>query len=342
MHAAWRLVAVAATLVVASPGVPLPGLFALDRGNVLNRVDVRTGTMVPVGAGQPVQNVGLAQQVSAVDPVRQTYYVLGFNLSDFTPAGCILVGVSLATGEVISQAPVDAFATDHLIGLGQNIAAYEPGATVLAASGIAADGRHVYGTADPVSGAFTLRATAGCIAPACEPVMAGAAAYAPAPAALYLAQLRFNGSTVHLVAANLSSGEAQILPDCGELETLAFCASERAFYGIGLRNSKSQRVLVRLALGDSGPPTCKVIGDIDGYYMIGAGMSALDEGAGVLYWLAAPGGFPVNYTISAYHIVGTRLADATTVSDARFCCFSQCELAPPLPTCPWSIEFFSP
>jgi hypothetical protein len=97
--------------------------------------------------------------------------------------------------------------------------------------------------------------------------------------------------------------------------------------------------------------------------MIGAGVSAIDETSGILYWIsgelfrrqfvlcvitlrthtsysrAAPGGYPVNYTLNVYNLVGTNLADATTASTVPFCCFGGCQPPATQPICPWSLEF---
>ena len=135
----------------------------------------------------------------------------------------------------------------------------------------------------------------------------------------------------------MSSGDVYTTSDCGGLETIDYDAGSGAFYGIGLRTSPAvERTLVRLS---SDARSCAVVGAVPGYIMIAAGMSALDESAGVLYWIAAPGGSPVNYTVNVYNLVGTRLSDAATVSETPFCCVGGCQPPATQPPCPLSIEY---
>lgn len=135
----------------------------------------------------------------------------------------------------------------------------------------------------------------------------------------------------------MSSGALYTAADCGGVETLDYDPVSGAFYGVGLRASPSvQRTLVRLA---PDARSCSVVGAIPDYIMIAAGVSALDSTGGVLYWVAAPGGYPVNYTLNVYDLVGTRLADAATASAAPFCCFGACQPPATQPPCPWSLEY---
>ena len=135
----------------------------------------------------------------------------------------------------------------------------------------------------------------------------------------------------------MSSGSVYSTVDCDTVETLDYDRASGSFFGIGLLTSPVvERVLVRLS---PDAKTCSVVGPIPNYFMIGAGVSALDEAAGVLYWIAAPGGYPVNYTLNVYNLVGTRLSDASTASEVPFCCFGGCQSPATQPDCPWSLEF---
>ena len=121
----------------------------------------------------------------------------------------------------------------------------------------------------------------------------------------------------------MSSGNVYSTADCDTVETLDYDKASGYFFGIGLLTAPSvQRALVRLT---PDAKTCSVVGVIPDYFMIGAGVSALDESSGILYWVAAPGGYPVNYTLNVYNLVGTRISDASTASEAPFCCFGGCQ-----------------
>ena len=157
----------------------------------------------------------------------------------------------------------------------------------------------------------------------------------------------------------MSSGGLYSTVDCDSLDTLDYDKASGAFYGIGLLTSPQvQRVLVRLS---PDAKACNVVGAIPDHFMIAGGVSALDEGAGILCecdssanclarserlrlfpsadWISAPGGYPVNYTLNVYNLIGTRLSDASTVSDVPFCCFGGCQPPATQPICPWSLEF---
>lgn len=135
----------------------------------------------------------------------------------------------------------------------------------------------------------------------------------------------------------MSNGDVYATPDCNTVETLDYDSTSGSFFGIGLQLTPTvQRTLVKLS---PDAKSCSVVGTIPNYVMIAGGMSALDSNAGVLYWISAPGGYPVNYTLNVYNLVGTSISDASTVSETPFCCFGGCTPPATQPDCPWSIEY---
>jgi len=136
-----------------------------------------------------------------------------------------IVGVSLATGKVVSNAPIG-LAEDSFIGVGQNIA-WEPDTGAVIASGENAAGDHLFGLVDPITGKLTPRAQLNCTEPKCLPVMAGPADYAP-DSKIYLTQLG-TSTEIDFLAVNMTSGGLYSTPDCDTLETLDF---DKASWGI--------------------------------------------------------------------------------------------------------------
>jgi hypothetical protein len=300
-----RLVAFLATAATVAVAAPL-GLYGIqDNGSssagALSLIDVTTGAIASIGEGLPMEAV--AQEVSTIDGSSEVYYVIGYNMSSYSPN---VVGISLATGSVLSSAPIS-FTEQGFIGVGQNIA-WAPDTNAIIASGQNAKGDHLYGYVDPVSGNFTQRAIVQC-GDKCDDVMAGPADYAP-DTHVFVAQLGTLGSdpAIDFIAVNMSSGKPAPKPDCGGLETLDYDRKSGSFYGIGLQVRFSRRSMLGLASFESvtaaclaqvsptvqrtlvkmtpDASSCSVVGIIPDYFMIGAGVSAIDETAGILYWIS--------------------------------------------------------
>jgi hypothetical protein len=219
-------------IAVAATAAPL-GLYGIqDSGSssagALARIDVSTGAMSSLGGGLPMEAV--AQEVSTIDGSSEVYYVIGYNMSSYTPN---VVGISLATGSILSSAPIS-FAEEAFIGVGQNIA-WAPDTNAIIASGQNSKGDHLYGYVDPATGNFTQRAIVQC-GDKCDDVMAGPADYAP-DTHVFVAQLGTLGSdpAIDFIAVNMSSGKPAPKPDCGGLETLDYDKKSGYFYGIGLQ-----------------------------------------------------------------------------------------------------------
>lgn len=301
---------------------PAPaGLYGLSPDVALIQV-FNNGSSAAVGA--PIPGELQAQQVSTIDETRQVLYMLGFNESDST-SPVNVVGISLATGNVVSTAPMP-YASSTFVGVGQNIVC-EPKTGVLISSGQEqVNGPHVVGFVKPTTGQYTKVASL----PAADlDVLGGPAAYAP-ETNTYVFQLGV-GNGINLFSVNMTDGTYKTFPqsDVSNIETLDYDAKTGLMYGLGIAVSGNawNRTLVALHPTDM---TITTVGVIAGYGIESGGIAALNVAARSLYWIGQQTGAGNN---APFYLIQVSLADASVISASVLCSSD--------PACPWSLEYLN-
>ena len=335
-------------------GARLLAVAPRDGGFVLADL-APNGTLTPLG---PPLNISPAWGVSTFDASARVLYAL--NLDDAT-----VVGVSAATGAVVSRAPLPRVFAPAACCV---FIAWAPDLRGLAVVGDAANGTHVVGLLDAATGAFSARAAFA--TPGDRDNVAGDAAYVPRAQLLVFNVLATGGALPEdsfvSFAVNLSSGavfnrtDPNGEPGPSVLDSRAFYAGDGLIYGTGTLQciddpAPCQQYAFNRTVTSLDPRTLAlaVRGVVPAFGVSLGSLSAVgDAGApgGSIFWLgfAAPlepgRGAPI-------FLVQNALADARVLSQSAPLCFMG---APPPraaaaaargrraqahPDCPWALEW---
>ena len=340
-------------LLASCLGQRLLAVAPLDGGFVLASL-ARNGTLTPLG---PPLGISPAWGVSAFDSVRGVFFTL--DLDDAT-----VVGISAATGAVVSRAPLPrVFATVACC----VFIAWAPDLHSLAVVGDAANGTHIVGLLDEATGALSVRATFA--TPGDRDSAVGNAAYVPR-AQLFVFNVMATGGELPEdsfvnYAVNLSSGtvfnrtDPNGEPGPSVLESRNFYAGDGLIYGTGTLQCINdpppcEQYAFNRTVTSLDPRTLALT--VRGLVLsFGVGLGSIsavgDAGTpgGSIFWLGfaaplAPGrGAPI-------YLVQNALTDARVLSLSAPLCFMGA-LPPPSftaargrrtqmhPDCPWSLEW---
>jgi hypothetical protein len=217
----------AVALLASSLGQRLLAVSPNNGGYVLASLALN-GTLTPLG---PPLGISPGWGVSTFDEAGGVFFTL--NLDDAT-----VVGISAATGAVVSRAPLPrVFATAACC----VFIAWAPDLRGLAVVGDTANGTHVVGLLDAATGAFSVRAAFA--TPGDRDNVVGSAAYVP-HAQLFVFDVMTTGSALPEdsfvnIAVNLSSGavinrtDPNGEPGPSVLENRDFYAGDGLIYGTG-------------------------------------------------------------------------------------------------------------
>jgi hypothetical protein len=195
------------------------------------------------------------------------------------------------------------------------------------------------GFLSPVSGAFVQKAYINNTAGLYDPVLGGPSAFSP-DSHTFLMALGVLPSSIDFLAANLLTGNTNLYDFCGYTTAMAYDPVTQSFLGIGLEIDPSQpsgymRTLVALASDGS---SCKVLGNIPGYFLMDSVGVTIDVAARFLYWVAMPctsladpgcqGDLDVPFDLVKINL------NTLGITAAKSFCF----INGASPACPWEIE----
>ena len=281
-------------LLAAAPS----GLYALSSDETepqLVRVNASTGALTPVGPHLP-HDYQSAEALSCVDNEAGVLYAVLFH-APFAH----LVGISLATGAVLSDVNLTAFAEQQFVGIGQWVVAI--GAGEVAVGGDAPDGSHVVGVVTVADGSF--RRVAAVPRAAAEDTSSCAAAYVPTTRSVVF-QLAYAGPpvTIAVFDVSLATGKVRSAPESYDnstnIWTFSWDAARASIVGLGLLPNITRSLVSldpdTLAMNAfcSQPEWLMEVGD----------MAALDPAGRVLYWLSQPAGTPITDDHEPWYVVG--------------------------------------
>lgn len=342
----------AVVLLTSSLGQRLLAVSPLNGGFVLSSLALN-GTLTPLG---PPLGISPAWGVSTFDAAAGVLFTL--DLNDAT-----VVGISAATGAVISRAPLPrVFATAECVFI-----AWAPDLRGLALVGDAANGTHVVGLLDPATGAFSLRAAFA--TPGDRDNVVGSAAYVPR-AQLFVFDVMATGgalpedSFINL-AVNLTTGavlnrtDPNGEPGPSVLENRDFYAGDGLIYGTGTLqclagSAPCQPYAFNRTVTSLDPRTLAltVRGLVPAFGVSLGSISAVgDAGApgGSIFWLGFAAPLEPGRSAPIY-LVQNALVDARVLSQSAPLCFmgatpSPSSVAPRWrraqthPDCPWTLEW---
>ncbi len=296
-------------------------LYGMTENAALATINVTSGAVTNVA--QPIPYQLQAQNLATIDPVRNIYYLVGYN--DSQSVGN-LVGMRLSDGSIVCDAKLP-FAESAFVGVGQQVVVDPVSGTVYLGGLLEANGNHTIGSFNCQTEQFTLIAQ---INSADLAVLGGAAVFIPNPARVMI-QLGV-GDKIDNFVINVATGNVTKLgedPEKGRiLTTLAYNPSTTDVVGLGIRPNSTggiERTLVRLNTTSWEYGT---IGQIHGYLIESGGESAIDVSAQALTWIGQKTGASPS---APFELITVSLSDAHVVSAPRLC--------PNDAACPWSIEY---
>lgn len=346
------LVQVALALMPVS-GQRLLAITPLDGDFVLASLSPN-GTLSPIGA--PL-GISPAWGVSTFDAVAGTFFTL--NLDDGT-----VVGVSAATGTIVSRAPLPrVFATDGCC----VFIAWAPDLHGLAVVGDAANGTHIVGLLDAATGAFSVRAAFA--TPGDRDNAVGNAAYVPR-AQLFVFDVKVAGGALPEdsyvnFAVNVTSGavfnrtDPNGEPGPSVLATRDFYAGDGLIYGTGTLQCiddppPCEQYAFNRTVTSLDPRTLAltVRGLVLAFGVSLGSISAVGDAGtpgGSIFWLGFATPFVPGRGVPIF-LVQNALADARVLSQSAPLCVMGALPPPSLaaargrraqvhPDCPWSLEW---
>jgi hypothetical protein len=343
----------AVVLLASSLGQRLLAVSPLNGGYVLASL-AQNGTLTPLG---PPLGISPAWGVSTFDAAGGVFFTL--NLNDAT-----VVGISAATGAIVSRAPLPRlFATAECC----VFIAWAPDLRGLAVVGDAANGTHVVGLLDAATGAFSVRAAFA--TPGDRDNVVGSAAYVP-HAQLLVFDVMATGSALPEdsfvnIAVNLSSGavfnrtDPNGEPGPSVLGNRDFYAGDGLIYGTGTLQciddpSPCKQYAFNRTVTSLDPRTLAltVRGLVLAFSVSLGSISAVGDAGtpgGSIFWLGFAAPFEPGRGVPIY-LVQNALVDARVLSQSAPLCFmgavppsssaaSRGRRAQVHPDCPWSLEW---
>ena len=279
------------------------------------------GSFTPIGSANPSELV--AQQLAALDAGRRIYYIIAFNTTSSKPT---LIGFSLADGSIITSAPLNFYESD-LVGVGQTMAVERSG-KVIVAGRFSANGPHVIGLVDPITGNFTQKAQ---LSAGLQDPLGGAAAYDDTTDTYLLSLV--DAGVQYYYSVSMATGNYTRWPEVwatgSNLQTIDFDPVSGYFWGLGILAAASDdddtRVVVRM---DAQTFNLTIMGSIKGYLLLLGPIAALDSTNRVLYWMGAESTNPEG----GFYYVGVSLVNASVVSVSS---------SPVTQPEPWSLEMLN-
>ncbi len=323
--------AVAVAPSASAPSSPPPlGLYGLSEDLVKQKANLLyisgNASVTTVGPPFPA-SWQEGQQLSALDGATGTLYTLVFDILAKAPR---FVGISLATGAVVSNVPAP-FHEDPFIGLGQAVA-WDPSSARIIAGGQDANLTHVIGFIDPATGAWEQVAALNA---SLTDVFSAGTAYIPTINALAY-QLR-TGNAVEIYVVDMATGRVAEVDQsygagAGNLETMDYDPVTDTVYGLSvivLPNNTLARAVSALHPHNL---TITLVGLVPGFASEYEGIGAVDVAGRSLWWVGQKSGAAP--TDPAW-LIQSSLADGGVVSAAEFCSPSA------VFGCPWSMAFLN-
>jgi len=280
-------------------------LYGLSVDAALVSVDANTGAQTPIGSPVPYELV--AQQLSTVDADHQIFYFIAYNDSSISNS---LVGLDMKTGNIIQEITLP-FTTSFFVGVGE-VCEFDPrhGDMYVMGYEAAADTHHILRVHLANQTITEVTTFAG------EDVLGGAGVLDPLIGVLWV-QLAFNISgelEIDNVAFNITDGSVLFsVDDIENLETMDFDPTRGAITGIGVhinsvddyvayQHQRTSRLSKRghfshHTMAKPADPTytrtllnlssrsgkMTILANIPNYFIIDAGIGALDTDSRTLY-----------------------------------------------------------
>jgi len=270
------------------------------------------GAWIPVGSPLPYVQ---AQQLSCIDARRELFYMVGYSRATAEPN---LVGVSLATGGVVSATPLP-FLDQQYVGIGQYVAV-EPASARVFVGGQDAARNHIVGLVDPAGGGFEVLAN---LSSSLRDVFGGTSAFVPETNELWFEL------DLDIMILDLATRKVTVLPVSPTFEILGMNLDAARGVIVGLDGGPGQGVRTIVAL-DPRARALNVTGSVPAYAMQMGGMTAYDAAARTVFWVAqeAGAGSDAPWFLVQNEAVGGKVVTAEPV-------------CAPGGVCPWSIHFFN-
>lgn len=312
---------VAAAALAAGVAAQAKGLYGLGMSApgqfwVLQSI-AKDGTTTNIG--QQITGELVAQQLSDIDQAKAVYYYVGFNMAKNQSE---LVGLSLADGSETARVKLP-FYEPGFVGVGQQVAAGMADGSVIVGGQMAPNTPHVIGTLDVTSGAFKQVAS---FPVSLLPVLGGVSAYNPATG-LFVTELG-TSTSIGWYWVNMGNGQTGSWQDCDTLETLSYNPATKGFIGVGLYPNRTRLI----ATMDGTTGSCNVLGQVPGYFIIEAGMGALDAASGQVWTIMQPSTGGQNAPFDLLQI--------STAGGVSVLSNNTLEACPNPSDCPWQVEFY--
>jgi len=281
----------------------------------LVKINPSTAAVTPVGRHTYPSEL-TAQQLSSIDIKNKIYYLIAFNSSD---RHVYLTGLSLKDGSLLHSVRLP-FAPNVLVGVGQTCDVIPATGEVLVSGKDRVRARHHILKVNPVMGNNTLIAEIGDI-----DVLGAATAYDPDFEMLWL-QFGIKSGGINLFAYHIPTKKLMYnISDTLNLETMNFDEVSGTIRGIGLQVFNSHNYTRIMMSLDSKSGKMTVLGKIPDYFIIDAGLGAINENQRTYYSYLQPSSSPN----APFHLVSVNV-DTGKVNDSPVADSS---------TMPWSIAY---
>jgi len=231
-------------LPIALPHAPLASeMFGLSSHSALVSINTTDGMMTELTSEHPEELE--AQELSAIDSIRQRYYSVGLNYTTGIVNLCVW---SLTTGYREQQVALP-FASVAFVGVGEAIAVSPvDGTIILMGHDPSRGGHHCVYTAEPESFKLTFVADVG---GDMHTDLLGGSTVFDHDAEIFYAPIAFNDTTtgkpkIKYVAVNVESGEVIELDDNMLMAGCSYDSATRRVYGTTVHESATGKVIPQL------------------------------------------------------------------------------------------------
>lgn len=318
-----------ASALSSSVSVP-PGIYGFNGAAQLIR-QFPNGSSTILSPALPAELQ--MQQLSTLDQNQAILYALGFNA---TSQASNLIGVSLQDGSLVCNVAVPFIEAGIAVGMGQQLAWDSVTGLLVAGGQLQQGGPHTVGYLDPSSGTFASFAEVNATY---LPIIGAPSIFDPITASLVMPLGDPVTGEYDLFSVSTQTGSVQ---EWGEdfltgtdIQSLAYDSSRGLILGTGLQPNGTnpatnasawQRTLVEL---DPSSHSITTVGAVPGYLVESGATVALDEAAGVLYWIGQKTGAAVSDPL---YLIGLDTQTAAIVSDPLLCVDQN--------ACAWNLQYY--
>ena len=221
------------------------------------------------------------------------------------------------------------FGESGFVGVGQAIVVDPDTSHVYVGGQQTANGPHIVGSIDPISGSFRQIAN---ISGEYDDVLGGDAVFDPKTRQMIIQLGVVSPPAIDLFAIFVDNGTVvEIDEDVGKVcTTLAYDSKSGLVWGTGMAaNGMGQvRSIETLNLATK---TFREVAKVPSFLYEAAGISTVDEVQSLFFWV---GNHEEDQGQGAYYLVGHRLSDGQIATSPKLC--DQFE------DCPWSLEAYNP